>query len=38
VADDAGPWWRRIGWFVLIWASSVAVLALVAALLRAWLA
>ena len=37
MADEAGPWWRRIGWFVLIWAASVTALALVAMLLRAWL-
>ena len=34
---DGGPWWRRISWFVLIWAGSVTALALVAGLLRTWL-
>ena len=27
-------WWRRLGWFVLIWAASVATLGAVAWLLR----
>lgn len=30
-------WWRRLGWFVLIWAASVAVLGIVALLIRTWL-
>jgi len=33
-----GPWWRRVGWLVLIWAASVAALGVVAAILRAWIA
>jgi len=28
---------RRLGWFVAIWASSVAALGVVAGLLRWWL-
>lgn len=30
-------WRRRVGWFVLIWAGSVAVLGIVALLIRTWL-
>jgi len=25
-----GPWWKRLGWLVLIWAASVAALGVVA--------
>jgi len=28
------PWWKKLGWLVLIWAASVAALAVVAGLLR----
>lgn len=28
------PWFRRLGWLVLIWAASIAALAVVAALFR----
>jgi hypothetical protein len=28
------PWFRRIGWFALIWAASVMALAVVALLIR----
>lgn len=31
-------WWVRVAWLAAIWAASVASLALVAALLRWWLA
>jgi hypothetical protein len=34
---DAGPLWKRLAWFVAIWAMSIAVLAVVAYGLRAWL-
>lgn len=27
-------WWRRLGWLVLIWAASVAALAVVASALK----
>ena len=30
-------WAKRLGWFVAIWAASVAALAVVAGLLRYWL-
>ena len=31
------PLWRRLFWFVTIWAGSVAALGLVATVLRFWL-
>jgi hypothetical protein len=30
--DD--PWWKKLGWLVLIWAASVAALRVVAWLIR----
>jgi len=27
-------WWRRLGWFVLLWAAGVLAVGLAAALLR----
>lgn len=27
-------WWRRVGWFMLIWAASVTVLSVVAFVFR----
>lgn len=35
--DGTGPLWKRLGWFVAIWGASVAALAMLASLLRAWL-
>lgn len=32
-----GPLWQRLAWFVVIWASSVAALAIVGFVLRNWL-
>ena len=29
--------WSRLGWLVLIWTASVAVLGLVAFIIRTWL-
>ena len=29
--------WRRLGWFVGLWAASVAALAVVAFVIRSWL-
>jgi hypothetical protein len=31
------PLWRRLAWFVGIWAASVAALGLAAGLIRLWL-
>lgn len=31
---DERPWWKKLGWLVLIWAASVATLAAVAWLIR----
>lgn len=31
---EAGPLWKRIAWFVGIWAGSVAALGVIAWLLR----
>ena len=28
------PWWRRLGWLAVYWAGGVAVLGVVAMLLR----
>ncbi|EPF6503389.1 MULTISPECIES: DUF2474 domain-containing protein [Klebsiella/Raoultella group] len=28
------PWWKRIGWMVVIWAASVMALAIVASIFR----
>jgi hypothetical protein len=32
--DGQGPWWKKLGWLVLIWVASVAALGLFAGLLR----
>lgn len=31
---DTRPWWKKLGWLVVIWAASVATLAVVAWLIR----
>ena len=32
-----GPWWKRLGWFVGLWAAGVLVVGSVAYLIRSWL-
>lgn len=32
-----GPLWRRLAWFVAIWAGSVVALGIVGFALRSWL-
>ncbi|KIT15223.1 hypothetical protein jaqu_30460 [Jannaschia aquimarina] len=34
---DAGPWWKRFGWFVALWLASVAVVLAVAYGIRFWI-
>jgi hypothetical protein len=31
---DTRPWWKKLGWLVLIWSLSVAALGVVALLLK----
>jgi hypothetical protein len=35
--DPSSPLWKRVGWMVLIWLSSVLVLGVVAGVIRWWL-
>ena len=37
MSTDAGPLWKRLGWFVLLWAAGVATVGTVALLIRWWL-
>jgi len=32
-----GPWWKRLGWFVGLWAAGVLVVGSVAYFIRWWL-
>jgi hypothetical protein len=36
-ADAPGRWWKRLAWFVALWALGVAVVGAVAALIRWWI-
>ncbi|MDC6118653.1 DUF2474 domain-containing protein [Serratia rubidaea] len=31
---DAPPWWKRVGWLVIIWSASVLGLFVVATIFR----
>jgi hypothetical protein len=35
---NPGPLWKRLAWFVLLWAAGVAAVGSVAFLLRWWIA
>ncbi|QDC43949.1 DUF2474 domain-containing protein [Methylophilus medardicus] len=32
---NTSPWYKKIGWLILIWCASIAALAVVSLLLRA---
>ena len=32
--SEQNPWWKKLGWLVLIWVASVASLGLIAYALR----
>ncbi|WP_156369254.1 DUF2474 domain-containing protein [Aureimonas sp. Leaf324] len=34
---NAGPWWKRLLWLVVIWAASLVALGVVALVIRYWL-
>ena len=34
---DPAPFWKRLGWMVMIWAASVTALGIVAGAIRWWL-
>jgi hypothetical protein len=35
--SDPGPWWKRVGWLLLIWGASVGVIGIVAWFIRLWI-
>ncbi|MEG3179090.1 DUF2474 family protein [Sphingomonas sp. LT1P40] len=37
MTDAPGPLWKRLVWLVAIWTASVAILGLVAMIIRFWL-
>jgi hypothetical protein len=36
--SEAGPWWKRLAWFVGLWFAGVLAVGSVAYLIRWWLA
>jgi hypothetical protein len=34
---DVAPLWKRLAWFVALWAAGVAAVGIVAYLLRLWI-
>ena len=36
-STDQGPLWKRLAWFVGLWAAGVAAVAAVGGVLRIWL-
>jgi hypothetical protein len=38
MADAAGPLWKRLAWFVLLWAAGVLAVGSVAYIIRLWIA
>lgn len=36
--DASGPWYKRLAWFVALWAAGVLAVGSVAYLLRWWIA
>jgi hypothetical protein len=35
--ESPGPWWKRLGWFVALWAAGVLVVGAVAYFIRWWI-
>ncbi|MGZ3253211.1 MAG: DUF2474 domain-containing protein [Burkholderiaceae bacterium] len=33
-SERYSPWWKKMGWLILIWSASVAVLAVIALAIR----
>lgn len=33
-SSGSGPWWRKFGWFVLLWAAGVLATAAVASVFK----
>ena len=40
MATDAapGPWWKRLAWFVALWAAGVIAVGSIAWFIRLWIA
>ena len=37
MADSPGPLWKRLAWFVALWAAGVLAVGSVAYLIRLWI-